>query len=231
MSCRLLSVTLDVSDPAPAAQFWAALIGREIIADARGLLLPGSETQAGLRFAPSESARLGPDPIHLHLLTEPGHDQQETVAVALRLGARPLDVGQLPDEPHVVLADPAGNPFCVIEPGNAFLAGCGPLAELACDGGRAVGLFWAAALEWPLVWDRDEETAVQSPAGGTKVAWGGPPDAPKRGRSRQRLDLRANGDLAAEVDRLVGLGAAVLGSTGGGVELADPGGNEFFLTA
>ena len=40
-----------------------------------------------------------------------------------------------------MLADPEGNEFCVIEPGNSFLAGCGFLGELACDGTRQVGLF------------------------------------------------------------------------------------------
>ena len=30
-----------------------------------------------------------------------------------------------------MLADPEGNEFCVIEPGNGFLAGCGFLGELA----------------------------------------------------------------------------------------------------
>ena len=69
-----------------------------------------------------------------------------------------------------MLAGPEGNECCVIEAGNRYLAGCGPLGELACDGTRAVGLFWSAALGWPLVWDQDEETVVPSPAGGTKVA-------------------------------------------------------------
>lgn len=44
-------------------------------------------------------------------------------------------------------------------------------------------MFWSEALGWPLVWDQDEETAIQSPHGGTKVAWGGPPVAPKVSRS------------------------------------------------
>lgn len=57
------------------------------------------------------------------------------------LGARHLDVGQRPEEGHVVLADPAGNDFCVIEPGNSFLGDCGFLGELACDGSRDVGVF------------------------------------------------------------------------------------------
>ena len=36
-------------------------------------------------------------------------------------------MGQLPEEDHVVLTDPGGNEFCVIGPGNKFLAGCGLL--------------------------------------------------------------------------------------------------------
>ena len=78
-----------------------------------------------------------------------------------------------------MLADPGGNEFCVIEPGNRFLAGRGLLGEVTCDGTREVGLFWRDALGWPLVWDQGGETAVQSPQGGTKVSWGGPPVAPK----------------------------------------------------
>jgi hypothetical protein len=157
-------------------------------------------------------------------------DQRHTVERAVGLGGRHLDVGQLPEEGHVVLADPGGNEFCVIEPGNKFLAGCGVLGEVACDGTHEVGLFWRDALGWPLVWDHDEETAVQSPNGGTKVSWGGPPVAPKRGRNGQRFDLAA-ADLAAEVARLLALGATDLGDRHGGHELADPDGNEFSLSA
>ena len=79
------------------------------------------------------------------------------------------------------------------------------------------------------MWDHDEETAVQSPRGGTKVSWGGPPVAPKSGRNRQRLDLAAP-DLPAEVKRLVALGATDLGARDGGVELADRDGNEFLIS-
>jgi hypothetical protein len=160
-------------------------------------------------------------------------DQQQTVARALELGARHLDVGQRPEEEHVVLADPEGNEFCVIEPGNAYLTGCGSLGEAACDGTRGVGLFWSKALGWPLVWDQNEETAIQSPNGGTKVAWGGPPVAPKRARNRQRFELAtADGGQQAEVDRLVALGATrIEGGADGGVMLADPDGNEFCVRA
>ena len=175
MFSRLLALTLDAHDPLRLAQFWSGVLGREIVVDARDAFVSGDDTQLGLRFVPSGAEKMGPNRAHLHLTSASPADQQQTVATALELGARHIDVGQRPEEGHVVLADPEGNEFCVIEPGNAFLAGCGFLGELACDGTREVGIFWSEALGWPLVWDQDEETAIQSPQGGTKVAWGGRP--------------------------------------------------------
>lgn len=77
--------------------------------------------------------------------------------------------------------------------------------------------------------DQNEETAIQSPHAGTKVAWGGPPVAPKQGRNRQRFDLApAGGYQQAEVERLLSLGATRLEvGDDGTVVLADPDGNEF----
>jgi hypothetical protein len=192
------------------------------------VLLPGETTQVGLRFVVANTPTSAIGRVHLHVTSRSPDDQQRTVDTALALGGRHLDVGQRPDEGHIVLADPAGDAFCVIEPGNVFLAGCGRLGEVACDGTRDVGLFWRDALGWPLVWDRDGETAVQSPSGGTKIAWGGPPVAGKSGRNRQRFEVAAD-DPGAEAERLVRLGATRLGDLTGGVELADPDGNEFLL--
>lgn len=233
MASKLISVSFDAADPARLARFWADLLGREITERPTGPLLRGDETQLGLAFVSGSLPKVGQNRVHLHLTSASDAEQQRTVQAALGLGARHIDVGQLPDEGHVVLADPEDNEFCVIEAGNRFLAGCGFVGELACDGTRELGLFWSAALEWPLVWDRDEETAVQAPAGGTKVAWGGPPVAPKTGTNRQRLELApTDHELAAEIDRLVELGAARLEAPDrGAVVLADPDGNEFWLVS
>jgi catechol 2,3-dioxygenase-like lactoylglutathione lyase family enzyme len=235
MLSRLLTVTFDAHDPARLAQFWAGMLGRKIVEDAYGgVFLPGTDTQLSLRFVPSRAEQVGPSRrMHFHLTSASHADQQHTVATALELGASHLDVGQRPEEGHVVLADPEGNEFCVIEPGNAYLAGCGFLGELACDGTREVGLFWSQALGWPLVWDQNQETAIQSPHGGTKVAWAGPPLAPKEVRNRQRFDLApVGGTQQAEVDRLVSLGATRLKiGEDGAVVLADPDGNEFCVKA
>lgn len=165
MPVQLRAATFASEDPATAARFWASILGRQAIEDAHGLLVPGDPTQVGLRFASSHGQRSDVDGMHLHLTSTSPEHQRSTVARALTLGARHLDVGQRPEEGHVVLADPAGVAFCVIEPRNAYLAGCGFLGEVACEGSRNVGVFWSAALDWPLVWDQNEETAVQSPLG------------------------------------------------------------------
>ncbi|TDE88313.1 VOC family protein [Occultella glacieicola] len=236
MALRLRSVTFDAREPARVAAFWAAALGRDVLDESGGPLLPGTETQVGLRFSPTTAEKVAPNRIHLHLTSDDPADQQGTVDRLLGLGARHLDVGQRPEEGHIVLADPEGNELCVIEPGNAFLAGCGFLGEIACEGTREVGLFWSEVLRWPLVWDRDSETAVQAPTGGTKVAWGGPPLTPQPWNHRQRFDLVvADGALAVEVERLIALGAHRVddadgtGGAVGAVELTDTDGNRFSI--
>jgi catechol 2,3-dioxygenase-like lactoylglutathione lyase family enzyme len=231
MPSRLLAVTFAAHDPARIARFWAGVLTRDVVDHPDGALLPGDDKQLGLRFVLGPADKVGANRMHLHLTSDSLADQQQTVATALGLGAGHLDVGQRLEEGHVVLADPDGNEFCVIEPGNSFLAGCGFLGELACDGTREVGVFWSEALGWPLVWDRDEETAIQSPQGGTKVAWGGPPVAPHTGRSKQRFDLvTVEGEHQEEIERLISIGAARLNvGADGAVLMADPDGNEFFV--
>ncbi|MDX3186837.1 VOC family protein [Streptomyces sp. MN03-5084-2B] len=228
MRSRLSAVTFEAGNPAEAARFWAGLLGREIVEDTGGVLLPGGDTQLGLRFVPGQAGRAGANRMHLHLTSTDLDDQRQTVATALKLGGRHLDVGQRPEETHVVLADPAGYEFCVIEPGNDYLAGCGPLGELTCAGTRQAGLFWSKALGWPLVWDRGEQTAIQSPRGGTKIAWDAwdsTPVAP----NRQRFELHPpDDDQRAAVDALITLGATRLGTRDDGtVVLADPDGTAF----
>jgi hypothetical protein len=225
MSLRLEALAFDAHDPAVPAAFWAGLLGRQTIEETNGVLVPGDKGQLGLRFVAAATEPSGRG-LHLHLTSSSLEDQQQTVDRGLALGGRHIDVGQQPDEGHIVLADPEDNKLCVIEPGNNFLAGAGHLAEVACDGTREVGLFWRDALGWTLNWDQDGETSVNAPPGGTKVSWGGPPVEPKHGRNRQRFDLVAD-DVAAAVERLVALGATRLGDRDGGIELADPDGNEF----
>lgn len=238
MTSQLFAVCFDARDPLRLARFWSGLLGWETTDDPDGGvgLLPADDTGFRIRCLPTQEPKTGQNRMHFDLTSSSLEDQQQTVARALELGGRHIDVGQLPEEGHVVLADPEGNELCVIEPGNNFLADCGFVGALACDGSQEVGYFWSKALGWPLVWDQDQETAIRSPHGGPKITWGGPPLDPKTGRNRVRFDLAppADGDRQAEVDRLLALGATLIDigqdqGDAGRVALADPDGNEFLL--
>ena len=234
MASRLVSLCFDANNPIGLARFWAEALHWDIDeTDDEIGLVPTDGTRFGILFEPVPEQKVGANRLHLDLTSTSIEDQQESVARLVELGARHIDIGQRPDEGHVVLADPEGNELCIIEPGNSFLAGCGRFGSITCDGTRAVGYFWSEALGWPLVWDQDEETAIRAPDGtGPLITWGGPPLAPKIGKNRLHLDIAPpdHVDQQAEVDRLVSLGATRVDigqSDVGWVAMTDPDDNEF----
>jgi hypothetical protein len=234
MTLHLVALAFDANDPPGLARFWAGVLGREAVdlPDDGVALLPSDDTGFRIEFYPTQEPKVAPNQMHFDLTSASLEEQQATVARALELGGRHLDIGQGPDVDHVVLSDPEGNEFCVIEPGNNFLADTGFIGALSSDGSQEVGYFWSEALGWPLVWDQDQETAIQSPLGGSKITWGGPPFGPKTGKNRLHFDLAppADSDQQAEVDRLVSLGATRIDIGQGDVSwvvMADPDGNEF----
>jgi predicted enzyme related to lactoylglutathione lyase len=236
MAPHLAALCIDANDPHRLARFWAGVLSWDAAAGrADGVgLMPTDDTGFRLRFPPTREPKAGQNRMHFDLTSTSQTDQERTVARALELGGRHIDVGQRPDEGHVVLADPEGNEFCVIEPGNSFLAECGFVGALSCDGSQEVGYFWSAALDWPLVWDQDQETAIRAPHGGPKITWGGPPVLPKNGRNRLHFDLAPPvvGNRTAEIERLLSLGATRIYTGGNGdgtVAMADPDGNEFSM--
>ena len=238
MSSHLAALCFDANDPLALARFWGGVLGRDVADDARGrFVLPAADdTGFPIRFLPTNETKTLQNRTHFDLTSASAEEMEQTVARALELGGRHIDIGQTPDDGHVVLADPDGNEFCVIEPGNNFLAGCGFIGAVNGDGTREGGYFWSQALGWPLVWDQDEETAIQSPRGGAKFTWSGPPLLEKPRKNRLHLDLAPAGDSdqQAEVDRLVALGASRIDIGQGDVDwvvMADPDGNEFCVLA
>ena len=233
MTLELFAVCFAASQPTGLARFWSGLLGWELVDD--DMLVPTDDTGFRLHFVVTEEPKVEPLRGHFDLTSGSLESQQRTVARALELGGRHCDVGQLPEEPHVVLADIEGNEFCVIEPENKFLADCGFVGALACDGTQQVGYFWSAALGWPLVWDREGETAIRSPHGGPKITWGGSPLAIRNHGDRLRFDLApsADSDQATEVERLLALGASLTGDRTEcqPVTLADPDGSRFCVLA
>ena len=244
MTAQLVALAVDAMAPRELARFWAHAL-RWYIREADGVgveLVPTDATNFSLLFQPGAHAKVGQNRIHFDLTTTSVDDQNDTVGELLAIGARHIDIGQNlngigqnPNDTHVVLADPESNEFCVIEPYNRYLASCPRLGAVNCDGTRAVGCFYSEALGWPLVWDQDEETAIQAPDGtGPKIQWSGPPLMPKSGKERFHFHVAPTSGFGvqATLDHLLALGATGL-DTGhgcpGAIVLADVDGNEFCL--
>lgn len=228
MSVRLVAVSFDAHDPAAVGTFWADLLGREIVEEPGGVLVPGDDTHVGLRFVTATTETSERNRLHVHVTSSSLENQRQSVQTAMarggdRPGTRPLPIGR-----DIYLTDPAGNEFCLMRPEDEYLAGCGPLGEVTCDGTRTAASFWLDALGWSVVWDEGAQLAIQSPAGGTKLAWDTWPDAPRTGRGRQRFDLAAS-DPLAEAERLIALGASRLNDRTDVVRLLDPDGAEFTI--
>jgi Glyoxalase-like domain len=238
MTVQLVALVLDAMAPRELAQFWAHALRWNVSEAGEGGvdLVPTDTTSFRVLFRPGAHEKVGQNRIHFDLTTTSLDEQHNTVAELLAIGARHIDIGQSPSDTHVVLADPEGNEFCIIEPDNRFLASCPRLGAVNCDGTHALGRFWSDALGWPLVWDQDEETAIQALDGaGPKITWSGPPLMPTLGKERFHFHIVATPGTSMRdaLDRLLELGATrpdMIGNTcPNAIVLADVDGNKFCL--
>ena len=235
MSTRLVTLCFDANDPLRLARFWAATLHWDIYdeTDEEIGLVPTDGTRFLFLFLPVPEPKTGKNRIHLDLVTESPEHQSEMVDRLIALGAGRVDIGQSTDVDHVVLADPEGNEFCVVRRGD-FLATTDLLGAIVFEpADPIVGRFWSEATGWPIVYDQDGDTAIREPDGrGPFVTFGPPTGAAKTGKNRLHLDIAppTDGDQAAEVERLIALGARRIDIGQGDVSwvvLADPEGNEF----
>jgi glyoxalase superfamily protein len=235
VSTQLVALALDANDPQLVAGFWSRALGRPMESGSEADFAVGSGEKLGLLIRRVPEPKVGKNSIHLDLSTTSEADQRSYVEQLLALGARHVDVGQTSDDKHVVLADPEGNEFCVLEPGNSFVDYSSRLGSITCDGSRDVGLFWSTTLGCPLVWDQDGETAVRAADGaGPFITWGPPvPDREHRNRLQFHVALTDGSAPQAEVRRMLSMGATHVDAGRVGSErwmtLADPDGNEFCL--
>src|SRR3954451_20081042 len=146
----LENVVVDAADAQRLGRFWEAALGGERLTDEPGAF----ETRLALDGGPvldvcfQQVPEAPTEPLRLHLDLAGGARQAEVVERLLELGARLLDIGQ-GDVPWVVLADPEGNPCCVMEE-RAEYARTGPIAALpldSADPGRDAE-FWSWLTGW-----------------------------------------------------------------------------------
>lgn len=233
----LENVVVDAVDPQRLGRFWEVLLGCSTLTDEPGhyetrLTVPGGPS-LDLCFEPV-TAPPGPGP-RLHLEVTGGEDQDAVVARALGLGASHLDIGQR-DVPWVVLADPEGNPFCVMEARPEYAAS-GPLSSLPLDSADPArdARFWGELSGWVPV-AASAPAALRHPSGRGPVLELCPEPAPKApgAKNRVHLDLRleAGDDADEAVARLLDLGGREREHDWGDLPwrvFLDPSGNEVCL--
>jgi hypothetical protein len=232
----LENVVVDAIDPQALGRFWEAALGTERLTDE----LDGFETRLTVPDGPvldlcfQRVPEPPVEPQRLHLDLRGGQEQQSVVERLIALGARRADIGQ-GQVPWEVLADPEGNPFCVMEERAAY-ADTGPVAALpldVADPDRDRD-FWG----WLTGWVPTEASglrALQHPSHRGPLIELCPEVEPKRpGKNRMHLDLRleAGDDPDALARGIADRGGRELHFDWGDLpwrHFADPSGNEFCL--
>ena len=117
MSVRLHEITIDCLDVVRIATFWAGLLGGELSEPLPGWRrLGGSAGRPMLNFQPVPEPKRGKSRVHLDLLTD---DLAEAIALVEALGGHRTGERHDYDEGTVVvLTDPEGTEFCVVQYGG-----------------------------------------------------------------------------------------------------------------
>jgi predicted enzyme related to lactoylglutathione lyase len=116
MSLRVTEVCIDAEDTHGLAGWWASVLGwtAEDTDDGDVALRAPAGAGPDWLFLAVPEGKTVKNRIHFDLTPD---DQQAEVDRVVALGARRVDIGQ-GDESWVVLADPEGNEFCILAPGD-----------------------------------------------------------------------------------------------------------------
>ena len=121
MAIKFEGVTVDASDPRGLAEFWAAVLGWKIGGELEEIevwIQPDTSDSVStgfpeILFLINAEAKQVKNRLHLDLRPD---NQAEEVARLEKLGAKRIDIDQNQNESctWVVMADPEGNEFCVL---------------------------------------------------------------------------------------------------------------------
>lgn len=113
-------VVLGVTDVRRAAEFWCEALGYELREDGFGgwgtVLTPPDGTGTKIALQRSQTSPQGHPRLHLDLHVADAAEQAAESARLTALGAERVDWDCYPDDPDfIVLADPDGNRFCIVD--------------------------------------------------------------------------------------------------------------------
>ena len=107
-------VVIGARDPAGLGQWWCDALNWVVVDDSPPVfeIQPQRGRLPGILFLPVDEPKQGKNRLHIDLRPD---DQATEVERLIGLGASRVDIGQ-GDVSWVVLADPEGNEFCVLQP-------------------------------------------------------------------------------------------------------------------
>jgi predicted enzyme related to lactoylglutathione lyase len=230
----LENVVVDAVNPRVLGRFWETALSTETLTDEvdgfeTRLVVPGGPV-LDLCFQRVPEPPVEPQRLHVDLWGGP--EQESVVERLLRLGASRQDIGQ-GQVPWVVLADPEGNPFCVMEEREEY-AGAGPIAALplaVADPDRECD-FWSWLTGWKPREGSDPRSLRHSSGLGPLIELCAEAVPKGAAKNRMHLDLRLEpeDDADAVSRRIVERGGRELHPDWGDLpwrHFADPSGNEF----
>ncbi|HLV04475.1 MAG TPA: VOC family protein [Actinomycetaceae bacterium] len=198
----LENLIFDAVAPRRLGGFWEAAVGGDRLTDEADVVETRMTIEGGpvldLCFARVPAPPSEPQRFHLDLLG--GDRQGEVVERLVALGARHVDIGQ-GEVPWVVLADPEGNPFCVMEHRDAY-TGTGPIAALPLDSADPVrdSEFWSWLTGWTNAPGVAPRTLRHPSRRGPLLEFCPEPEPKGVAKNRLHLDIRLEaGDDADEV--------------------------------
>jgi len=115
MTIRWEALTIDARDPVSLAQWWRQTLGWEVMEpDPAGVEVRSPDGRSpSLFFVAVEEDKQTKNRLHLDLYAE---DQAAALEDLINRGATHAAVGQPDDAECIVLRDPEGNEFCLLEP-------------------------------------------------------------------------------------------------------------------
>ncbi|WP_433469794.1 VOC family protein [Spirillospora sp. CA-128828] len=118
MACRISELVIDCRDPQRLAEFWCEVLDFIVLDTEDGAVEIGPREGFGglqptLVLSPTTEAKAGKLPLHIDV-SATDRDQDAELERLLKLGARPVDIGQTGEESWHCLADPEGNEFCLL---------------------------------------------------------------------------------------------------------------------
>jgi catechol 2,3-dioxygenase-like lactoylglutathione lyase family enzyme len=118
-------VVLGVTDPDRAAEFWSAALGYSLREDGFGgwakVLMPPGTAGTAIALQRSQTPPHPHPRLHFDLHVADVAQQEAEAARLVSLGARRVDWDSYPEDPDfIVLEDPDGNRFCIVDLGHPY---------------------------------------------------------------------------------------------------------------